>query len=313
MSSTPTFSFIGEQKLSGDSISKLLCNNIKTWIDISFVRTGGYDTVSLNEPAYDGTDLSALTPIDDRVYGQGYVYQSYFKNWIWENDIPEEGMTEPPVVCSGIWVGGDFYPREASGDMAYHVDYRNGRIIFDMWMAPDQVYGSGNVEVTASFSYKRVYVASDYELKQTIENISKYANNPIGSGENILDESKIPLPAVIVQEMSHSWDGYQLGGYKKCNHIVSATIFSARSIDGENIVDMLSQQENKKVPTIDWNDSETCFDEYGDVNASFSGVFESQSIYPWKDIYINETEGRKDKKGVYAGKVTFYIETSPHM
>lgn len=308
-----SFGFMGSKKIGDIGISNTTNENIKYWIDLSFLEEGACDTINLNETDYDYRNLSKLSSVEDRVYGEGRVYQAPLKNWVWEEGIQKQYDFETPVVCSGLWIGGEFHSKTAaSGDLKYSIDYRNGRAIFDNAYGPDVAYGSGNVPVCAEYSYKRIYVVTETELVKTFAE-SDDLNNPIGSGEDVLNDQKIPLPAVVISERNHEWAAYQLGGYKKCLHQTTAAVFSSDSEMGENIVDILSQQENKKIPSIDWTNCESPFDWMGDINPLFSGVYEIQSAYPWINIYVLSAAGLKNENGIRMGSIEFLIESSPHM
>jgi len=312
MTSPSNYTFIGNTRIGNNSISSNVVESIKYWIDISFLSDGACDTINKDETDYSGKNIGALTPVSDRVYGDGFVYQSYFKNWVWEEDISKEYDFEDIVVCSGIWIGSDFHSKQASGDLYFSIDYRNGRVVFENQNAVENAYGASGVnEVVAEFSYKRVYVVTETELVRSFAE-SESMNNPIGSGDNLLNEDKIPLPAIIVSENNHSWRGYQLGGGKICSHSINVDVFSHDDDLGGSIIDILSQQENKKVPSVDWSLCESSFDWMGDINPAFSGVYDIATIYKWKDMDLLTANGVKQATGIRTGFVEFLVDSYPH-
>jgi len=306
------FGFIGNQKIGDLSITEQVVHNTSNWINISFLENGGHRKVVMNETNTTGIDLSEFKPVEDYKYDDGYVYQSNFKNLVHESGIVHNDSFEDPIICSGIYVGGDYYPKEESGVMSYHIDYTNGRVIFDNYNVIEDVYGSGDISVYAEFSYKTVTVmTSDEARKKAVQTESK--NNPAGSGDYLPEENHIQLPAVVVNSIEDTWLPYELGGHKKARHSVAATVYGSEKNEVSKIVDILSQQQNKKIPSIDWNKSSSQLDEFGDINPEFSGVYVSKEIYPWKHLYILTARGSKEGRGNMSGTVSFLIESIYHM
>lgn len=303
-----SFGFAGDPKIYQTSVSENIVRNIRYWLDVSFLELGAYTNISLNEQNFDYEDISQLKPVSDRVFLDGQVYQSKFKNWVWESGISYKFSTTDPTICSGIYIGGDFHPRGCSGDMSYHVDFKNGRVIFDNAYAPNTYYGSGSVPVCAQFSYKNIYIATQSELVKTL--VESEETNPIGSGEDVMTEDKIPFPAVIVRKGPNEWEPYQLGGNKIYTGIMYGEVFDTTDI-GQNVVDILSQQRDKKIPSIDWNLCESPFDEYGDINTAFSGIYEISTIYGWKHIYLKDTSSVTQNGSERIGTINFFIEAEP--
>lgn len=308
------YRFVGDKNMYSYSISENVEENMKFWMDLSFLSMGAYTTIEKNEINYLGDRQDKLFAIKDAVYGDGYIYQSYYKNWVWENDVEIDSNYSYPIICSGIWIESDFHHKDlVSGVLEYHIDYKNGRIVFDNQDAVESSYGSGDLNIYAEFSYKNVYIVTKTELIKTISE-SLEMNNPIGSGEKLLSSDEIPLPCILVGESEHEWTGYQLGGGKICGHNIYAKVYANDESVANSVIDILSQQENKRIPSIDWSTCDSTFDEYGDINPSFSGVYEVYSIYDWgKEIYIENANGFKKESGPNYGFVEYLVKSSFHL
>jgi len=306
-----SFGFLGNQTIGEKTIAEQVVENIRYWLDISFLEMGGYDNISLHEENNRSTDISELKKVEDRVYGDGYVYQSFFKNWVYESGANFPSAAVQPVICSGFWVDSDFHDKSSSGALAHHVDYIHGRIIFDDVDPVDTAYGSGDVQIYAEFSYKRVNIVAEHELHRTVA-VSEEMNNPLGSGLDVMSDLQIALPAVIISQVRDEWTGFQLGGSKKANHTIIGRVYSPERYQASRIVDILSEQENKRIPSIDWNLTESPVDEYGDVNPLFSGVYIIQDLYPWKDLYLLNSVGVKRAGIIANGSVNFLVQSLPH-
>ena len=306
------FGFMGGKMVGELSVTEQVVANIANWINISFLESGAFDTIKLSDAGTDGEEKSRLVSVEDRIYGEGYVYQSAYKNWAHESGIAFNDDFGEYIVCSGIYIGGDFYHKSESGVLAYHIDYPNGRIIFDNQNSVADAYGSGDLDIYAEFSYKRVtIITADEYYRRTY--IGRQANNPVGSGSAIPKDIDIKLPAVIIDSSNDSWAPYQLGGHKRGIHNVVANVYGVVKSDINRIVDILSQQQDKKIPSIDWSKSEEELDEYGDINPAYSGAYTAQAIYPWKHLYILRSTGQKMRGQALHGSAAFLIESLYHI
>jgi len=307
------YGFIGNQRFGNRTAGSIVVENLSYWMNISFLEQGAYTNISKNQLDYWGNDSSQLSQINDGSWVDGGIYQSRFKNWVYESGVTiPAGMSEA-TICSGVWIGGDFYNKDtASGDLAFTVDYINGRVKFFTPYGPAGVYGSGSVPIKAEFSYKDIYISSDENMPSEAV-VVQSMSNPAGSGVSYPTEKEVPFPVVIVGEKNSSWRPKQLGGFKIGVHSINCNVYADNKTDRNGICDVLAQQENKKVPTIDWSKSETPLDEYGDINASFSGVYDAKTAYPSKDMYILSATASKDSDKFTEGVVFYQVETDSYI
>jgi len=309
------FGFIGSPSFGKRTDSSNIVSNIVYWLDISFLQNGQFCNIGLHELDYLGNDLSKLMPITGTGWVDGQVYQSKFKNWIYESGLTLDAGITAPKICSGIWIGGDFYTKTAAtGALTYHIDYRNGRIIFDTAYGPDYVYGSGegSVPIYSEFSYKNIYILSDEDATQNAV-MAQFTTMSAGSGIEYLKTLEIPLPVISIYERRKEWRPRQIGGSKIALPTVICHIYSSNTTDRNALCDILAQQENKKVPSIDWSTCETPLNEYGDINPLFSGIYDIRTTYPWKDIYITKSTSEKTNIEIPEGIINYSIEVESYM
>jgi hypothetical protein len=297
-----TFGFFGTQNIGYESNMELILNNVRNWIDINFQKLGYFDTITSGEINYDEVDLSKLSLINDEVYGSGVVYQSKFKNWVTESGLTYPAGISNPIICSGIYIDNVFYNKATTGDYSYHIDYDNGRVIFD-----DEPEITGIVQ--ANFSRKKVEIFRPSRYSKEIYE-QKY-DNPQGEGEEISNSYKISMPLVNVTNLDgFMMKPYGLGGEKKIEAKIRIDVFSTDKIYGERILDILGSQKDAKIASIDFNNFDSKFDEYGDLNPLYSGISHYGESNPWRNIYILDAKTLKTEGEIKRGSVTYFIESN---
>jgi len=246
----------------------LLKLNLKFLPDYEFVRDGRYTNVSSGEAFYDGNDMSRLLPdtsADDLFYGlqDGQVWQSPFRNWVYESGVVRNDEIlirdmASPIICSGVYVSGTFYatdPEHAEyvDHVSHHIDWINGRIIFDNPIPVD-------ADVQASFAYKHIRVAFDRDyLRQQQHGFleSKFTTNPMTSNQLVYPSGgAYPFPAVYIEVNGRRWG---VGGYEMGNRSLVATdtttlhIYTLDELTFDDVADTMAYQCRKNIPMIDFN------------------------------------------------------------
>ena len=84
----------------------LLKSNIEYWLNDTFLKEGLYTNIEVDDADFYANDTSLLNPVvGDPTNRDGTVFQSAFKNWVYEPNIPSPGSgIAPPVVASGATV-----------------------------------------------------------------------------------------------------------------------------------------------------------------------------------------------------------------
>lgn len=242
--------------------------NLKFLLDYEFLRDGRYTNVASGQQFYDGGDTSRLlcdTNADDLLYGlsDGQVWQSAFRNWVYESGVALNDAIyirdfDLPTVCSGVYVSGTFYatdPTHPSYDanVAHHIDWTHGRVIFDNAIPTDAL-------VQAQFAYKHIRVAFDRDFNRQFQRgflESKYTTNPLTSSQLIYPSGgAYPFPASFIEINGRTWKpgGYELGNRSLIsNDTVTIHVYTLDEMTFDDVSDLMSYQARKNVPLIDFN------------------------------------------------------------
>jgi hypothetical protein len=255
---------------------QLLKLNLKFFIDQVFIRDGNYQTITRGMTAYDNMVLSNLAPVGNgkdlaelgfnTTNGVGRVWQSAFRNWVYESGLLHDSdRGEPqkagPIICSGVWVNGSYKPASAvtplgaaSGwDPTLYptIDWINGRVIMSSGLDVDDT-----VEATFSFGEIAVHIANrkNSNFEEYMAN-TKYGTNPDYYGAIHYPSGRFqPLPAVFIQLPSQSHESYELGNRSLVeNAQVRFHCYSQSSTTLDNILDTIRLQDQRGLPIVDFN------------------------------------------------------------
>lgn len=239
--------------------------NMKFLLDYEFLRDGRYTNVASGQTFYDGSDMSLLqcdTSNDDLLgLSDGQVWQSPFRNWVYESGIVLNDSIgirdlDLPILCSGVYVDNIFratsptHPDYNAG-FSHHIDWINGRVIFDSVQPLTS-------QVQASFAYKHIRIAFEHDFNNQFRSSyleSKFTTNPLTSNNIVYPSGQAyPFPAVFIENAGRRWSAYELGN----RSLISADrmifhIWALDDITRDDIVDMISFQDSKRIPIIDFN------------------------------------------------------------
>ncbi len=231
--------------------------NYKLFLDMSFLREGGFSIVASGQQFYDSSDMSILVPdlYAHELYGgmqQGQVWQSAFRQWVYESGVPVDGslITANPQVASGVYVQGAFRPSD-DPTFSHKIDFINGRIIFDSPIPLDS-------QVNADFTYRHVRVGFEHQFNQQFEDgyiESKFTTNPETSMQLVYPSgTKQPFPAVFIEVDGRTQVPYELGNRSLVvTDEIKFHIWALDDLQRDNIVDILSSQARKVIPLINFN------------------------------------------------------------
>jgi hypothetical protein len=231
--------------------------NYKFFLDHHFLREGCFSNVGSGQMFYDGNDMSLLLP-DTEAHkqlvgvGVGQVWQSPFREWIYESGVPIDGtnVVVPPTLASGIFVEGAF--RAANDPTFGHtIDYLNGRIIFNN---PQSL----GLKVQAEFAYREVRIDFEHRFNQQARDgllESQYMTNPLTSMQIVYPSGNAyPFPAIFIEVDRRTAEPYELGNRSLVTtDTVNLHIWALDDMTRDNIVDVLTGQDRKSVPLIDFN------------------------------------------------------------
>lgn len=225
--------------------------NVVAFLDYGLIEKSGYVNINIPSTGVFGGLDHRLRLVDDPRYSSGQVWQAVRGNWVWESGVGALTSTNPSAPgVSGIYIGSTFYPPTTVGQYAYHIDHRNGRVVFDTAIATTSV-------VTCAYSYKYVNVDKCGGLQwfKQIQQDSERSDSNFTSGSgyyDILAENRLQLPAIGI-EMSNGSNmrGYQLGGGQYITLNVMTHCVAEDSYIRDKLVDIVLMQKEKSFYMFD--------------------------------------------------------------
>jgi len=246
-------------------INKRLTNIQKTmdyWLRNTFANAGGYNTVTSGLTGwFQNIKYDRFTLSHDPSYPEGTVWESYYDNFVFDQDVSAPSGYTDLIICSGVYVDNVFIPN-GSG---VHVDYLNGRVIFD---TPQSVTAS----VVGEFSYNTVAV---YNVANDRRLFSDVFNRP----ETIPSGTLSKMPIVFYElYRAGTIGGYQLGGGKNVEYWFNVYVIADNLVDRDNVLETLKEKEEIRLKIIDFDSAPEIFDEYGSIANDFH-------FSNWQDNY----------------------------
>lgn len=295
----------------------LLESNLQFWLEDKLLRQGLYQNVPSGQVDAYGRDQSKLLSVsNDEDFQSGQVWQSAFKNWVYESGIVpyQSGLAEPTLV-SGVVVDGTFYADSVSGVFEHFVDFPNGRVIFT---TPISTIST----VQASFAYKKVTVDfaerfDNERMDLLIETAIK--DNPQQSGVQLYPtKDNRTLPAVWIDVLRRENDGYELGSKSLISDHFGVFHVWARDRFLRNIIeDILSETHRDVLLGINFNDAPFPLLNKGRRNPAWTTYADNARVhgpYFWRRIYLDDVGSTKDKPlfEIERTRVTFQARIYPN-
>ena len=295
----------------------LLESNLQFWLEDKLLRQGLYRNVPTGQVNSYSQDRSLLRPVEnDEDFNSGQVWQSAFKNWVYESGIVpyQSGLAEPTLV-SGVTVDGTFHADSASGAFEHFVDFPNGRIVFTSPISTMAV-------VQASFAYKETTIdfAESFDNERMdllIETSIK--DNPQQSGvQEYPSKDNRTLPAVWIDVLRRENDGYELGSKSLVSDHFGVFHVWARDRFLRNIIeDILSEAHRDVLLGINFNDAPFPLLDQGRRNPAWTTYADNARVhgpYFWRRIYLDEIGSKKDKPlfEIERTRVTFQARIYPN-
>jgi hypothetical protein len=278
----------------------LVKQNLELWLNDIFLKEGMFQTVSVNETDVYGRDISVLSSMSDESFADNRVWQSAFKEWVYESGIsPLYSGVSPPILVSGVTVNGTFYPKDSTApgynaSFAHTVDHTNGRIIFSSPIA-------GNSVVKAAFSYKEVTVdhADTFENEQKEFYIeTAYKDNPHQTGVITYPEANSrTLPMVLIDILNRTSEPYELGLSAGVSVFQCVLILWSRDSYMRDMIEgILTSRERSTLIGINFNTAPDPLIFRNDRNPAFTNydtMAQVWSPYFWRRIYIDDISARR--------------------
>jgi|TARA_R110002051_G_scaffold311228_2_gene384909 hypothetical protein len=232
------------------TLSQQLQDNLVEFFSWGLIDKGGFFNVNIPAVGLYGGNKHQLRLVDDPNYTAGQVWEGYRNNWVWESGL---STVTQPIAISGVFVGGSFHPATGVGAHAHHIDYPNGRIIFDSAISTTNT-------VTAEYSYKWIKVTAANatpwfrEVQYRADRLDSSHFSNTGSGDwSQLGQTRLQLPAIGIEIVPRrSFKPLELGGLSQWTYTdVLFHILTEDEFTRNKLVDIVSFQQEKTIYMFD--------------------------------------------------------------
>ncbi|MCK5610680.1 hypothetical protein KAR91_52895 [Candidatus Pacearchaeota archaeon] len=300
------FHGINSGGFGGYELTDQLQYNIKWFLDWGMINNGAYGIYEYSSASWYDDDESRLHVVPDERYVEGCVWEGAGREWVWESGASIGSGAIDPFRVSGVYVEGSFYPISSVGINRHHVDYLNGRIIFD---EPK----NANDDVRAEFTTRKVHVgfADDSEFRVLMLNaLEEFLTDSLPSGTTSR-EHQIWLPSIFIEVETGKQRGWQLGGGQIKTRYVTFHIFADNPSDRNLLMDWLDYQGRTTFWMADLNSITFPFDQYGDLVSGVTNWVDMVNTYPWKKLRTMESTSKlinSLNSQLFRARVTWEIE-----
>lgn len=301
-----TFKGTGEFGFAGYSLTDQLLQNLKWFIDWGLLNNGAYEVYEYDSESFYDDDESKLHPVNDERYEQGRVWEGVGKGFVWESGVSLGSGAIDPFRVSGVYINGDFYSKDSIGIYTHHVDYLNGRIIFDEPKSADD-------DIRAEYTRRSVHVgfADNPEFRVIMSNaVEEFLTDSSTSGTPAR-EHQIWLPSIFIEVNNGKQRGLQLGGGQIKTRYVTFHIFADNPQDRNLLMDWLDYQTRNVFWMADLNNITFPFDVYGDLIDGVTNWPRMVSAHPWKRLRVIDGKSallNSLNSQLFRARVTWEIE-----
>ena len=280
----------GTKNFYAYEVSDTLSQNLKTWIEYGLLEIGAYTAISRSGA---NSGYSQLQRVYDDRYGGNRVFEGVGPGWVWESGVSTSAGSDTIFGVSGVFVGATYLPNATSGSNSYIIDYANGRIVFDNAVSTASGvscdYVTRDVAVYLSDSVQWKTIVQKYEERfDDIDNLS-----PSGMA-SILKENRIWLPCIVVEVQDRTNRPLQLGGGDYNEFAVFYHIFSETAFPVRRIVDMLNNQEGKRLDLYNLATAPFPLNRNGTIasgSLTYPNLSSRNGPYFWTYAYIESSRG----------------------
>ena len=213
MASPSWATFKGIHSYTDTQIMTNIENNLKMWLDWSFLNIGSWTDVTGYSATYYGNPAQ-LNWVNDPNYVQGQVWQSARKDWVWESGgvygLYNNTLPVDPTGL-GIYVSG-----KKISPTNYYINYPLGRVIFTGFNGG--VYPTAIVSGNYSYRNVQIYKADDAPWWKELQygtldsKNSQFIQNPQTGDWSLGSYQRIQLPAIVIETVPRGRStGYEMG------------------------------------------------------------------------------------------------------
>jgi len=290
----------------GYELTDQLLYNLKWFLDWGLANRGAFGIYEYDSESYFDDDESRLHPVIDERYTYGQVWEGAGREWVWESGVTLGSGTADPFRVSGVYVGGSFVPISDTGIYRHHIDYLNGRVIFD---EPQ----NDSEDIRAEYSRRSVHVsfADNKDFRRLmLEAVEEFLsdNSPSGTPAR---EHQIWLPSIFIEIRKGSQRGLQLGGGQTKIKDVVFHIFADNPQDRNLLMDWLDYQSRSTFWMADLNTITFPFDQYGDIVSGTTNWPNMVASNPWKKLRVIESNSETINSlnsQLFRARVTYRVE-----
>jgi hypothetical protein len=165
--------------------------NIKSFLDWSFLQIGGFINVDSATEDMRGNHFNVLKPTESNPK----IWQTARKDWVYETGVSVDGSSPTPI--SGIYIDSNFIAGPTgSGNNTYTINYPLGNIVFD-----NTISANANVRLNYSYRYIQTYKSSDCvwwkELQKQTYLLANHINNQ--ADYKIDSLHRMQMPAIMIE------------------------------------------------------------------------------------------------------------------
>lgn len=300
------FKGINSGGFGGYELTDHLQYNLKWFLDWNLLNRGAYGIYEYDSASWYADDESKLHLVPDERYEAGQVWEGAGREWVWESGVSLGSGAVDPFRVSGVYIDATFYPITSSGINSHHVDYLNGRIIFDEPKSADD-------DIRAEFARRSVHVgfADDREFRDMMLNaVEEFLTDSLPSGTTSR-EHQIWFPSIFIEVSTGKQRGMQLGGGQIKTRYVTFHIFADNPSDRNLLMDWMDYQSRTAFWMADLNNITFPFDEYGDIVSGVTNWVDMVSANPWKRMRVMDSNPQlinSLNSQIFRARVTWEIE-----
>ena len=301
-----TLKGVNQNGFAGYELTDQLLYNIKGWLDWGFLHHGAYSIYPLGQDSFYANEECSLNVAVDSRLPDRTVYEGVGREWVWESGVSVPTGAIQPFRVSGVYVNGTFIPSSDTGPHRHHIDYRNGRVLFDESQDADD-------EILAEYTTRGIYVgfADGPEFQMLmLDTIKEFLTDTTPSGTPS-KEHQVWLPSVFIELESGDGRGLQLGGGQIKTRLITLHIFADNANDRNLIMDWLDYQNRACFYMANLNEIQFPFDQYGDIISGATNWVDLMNDFPWKKLRITEGKCKKINSlntKLFRATVTWKIE-----
>lgn len=240
----------GITEIGDSTLCEQLKANLVEFFNWGILGIGGFTNVNRSSLGGYGGSPAQLRLVNEKNYETGQVWEAHRQDWVWESGVE---YPYQPIGISGVYVNNTFYPASTTGVYSHHINYPQGRVIFETAIA-----SGSTVEINYSYRSVSFYTSDAPWFKEIMFN-SYRVDDPHfmqhSSGAwSTLAQNRIQLPAVIVETVPRrTFTPMQLGGGQWVNQDVLFHILAENAWDRDKLLDIITYQKDRTILSFDKN------------------------------------------------------------